>query len=286
MPDVTFSKRPLALRALLERPRVIDHASVWDAVSVRMAASLGFEMGLLGGSVASHAVLGAPDILLLTLSELAEQARRVTRASSLPVLVDADHGYGNALNVRRTVEELEAAGVAGLTIEDTLLPRRFGGRQGELIPVDEFTSKLKAALAARSDPALVVMGRTGALPSAGLDETLKRVRAAAAAGVDAVFVFGVTSVEQVAAIEEAVRLPLMINAAVAPYEELSSLSVRIVLQGHLPYFVALRALHDAYRHLREGGSLAALQEQALLPEHQAIALSEAEYAAWAREYLE
>jgi carboxyvinyl-carboxyphosphonate phosphorylmutase len=286
MPPVPFSSRREGFRALLKRPQVIDHASTWDATSVRLAESLGFEIGMFAGSIASHVVLGAPDIVLLTLTEFAEQARRITRASSLPLLVDADHGYGNALNVMRTVEELEAAGVAALTIEDTVLPRRFGGPEGELISVEEFSAKLKAALAARSDPSLVVVGRTGALARRGLDETLRRVRAAAEAGVDAVFVLGVTGVEQVAAIQDAASLPLVLNAAVAPNEELASHGVRVVMQGHLPYFAALKALHDAYLHLREGGSQAALREQALPAELQAIALAEADYGRWTKEYLE
>ena len=286
MATAAFPERRAAFRALLDRPRVIEHASVWDPVSARMAASLGFEMGMFAGSIASHVVLGAPDIVLLTLSELTEQARRITRASALPLVVDADHGYGNALNVMRTVAELEAAGVVALTIEDSVLPRRYGGAEGELISVDEFSGKLRAAVATRTDASLVIIGRTGALASAGQDETLRRVRTAAAAGVDAVFVLGVTTKEQVAAIAEAAgRSPLMLNAAVAPYEELAAIGVRIVLQGHLPYLIALKALHDAYVHLREGGSQAALRELALPPEVQATALAEAEYRSWAQEYL-
>jgi len=128
---------------------------------IRIAEDLGFEVGMFGGSVASLAVLGDPDITLITLTELAEQMRRMSRAAALPVIVDADHGYGNAINVRRTVQELEAAGAAGLTIEDTLLPQAYGVSEPQLIPVEEGVGKMKAALDARGDPSLVVMGRTG-----------------------------------------------------------------------------------------------------------------------------
>jgi carboxyvinyl-carboxyphosphonate phosphorylmutase len=286
MAPLLFRERREAFRALLERPQVINHASVWDAASARLAESLGFEAGMFAGSIASHVVLGAPDIVLLTLSEFAEQTRRITRASSFPLIVDADHGYGNALNVMRTVEELETAGVAALTIEDTVLPRRFGASEGELIGGDEFSAKLKAALAARSDPSLVVIGRTGALARHGIEETLRRVHTAAEAGVDAIFVLGVTSIEQVASIRDAAMRPVVLNAAVASNDELASLGVRVLLQGHLPYFVALKALQDAYVHLRDGGSQAALRERALPPELQAIALDEANYARQAKEYLE
>ena len=118
-----FRKRREALRSILSGSSCIRPGSVYDATSIRIAEDLGFELGMFGGSVASLAVLGDPDITLITLTELAEQMRRMSRAADLPVLVDADHGYGNALNVRRTVQELEAAGAAGLTIEDTLLPQ-------------------------------------------------------------------------------------------------------------------------------------------------------------------
>src|SRR5438552_8943183 len=122
---MAFRKRREALRSILSGTQCVRPGSVYDAISVRIAEDLGFELGMFGGSVASLAVLGDPDIALITLTELAEQMRRMSRACALPVLVDADHGYGNAMNVRRTVEELETAGAAGLTIEDTLLPQAF-----------------------------------------------------------------------------------------------------------------------------------------------------------------
>ena len=125
--------RRSALRAVLAGPQCLRPASVYDAISMRIAADLGFEVGMLGGSVASLAILGDPDVALITLTELAEQVRRMTRAAPLPVVVDADHGYGNALNVRRTVQELEAAGAAALTIEDTVLPQAFGEHKPQLI---------------------------------------------------------------------------------------------------------------------------------------------------------
>src|ERR1700722_10829369 len=159
---MTFQKRRETLRAILSGPACIRPGSVYDAISVRIAEDLGFELGMFGGSVASLAVLGDPDIALITLGELAEQMRRMSRAGALPVLVDADHGYGNAMNVRRTVQELEIAGAAGLTIEDTLLPQAFGQAKTQLISIEEGIGKVAAALEARSDPSLVIVGRTGA----------------------------------------------------------------------------------------------------------------------------
>src|SRR6202162_668906 len=171
---MAFRKRREALRSILSGSACVRPGSVYDATSIRVAEDLGFEVGMFGGSVASLAVLGDPDVTLITLTELAEQMRRMSRAASLPVLVDADHGYGNALNVRRTVEELETAGAAGLTIEEPRLPQAFGQTGTQLIPLEEGVGKMKAAVDARHDPALVIMARTGAASISGLDDAIAR----------------------------------------------------------------------------------------------------------------
>jgi len=166
-------------------------ASVFDPISARIAKDLGYEMGMFAGSVASLTVLGAPDVVVLTLSEFADQAQRICRAEALPLLVDADHGYGNALNVMRTVEELEAAGIAGLSIEDTVLPTSFGKTgKPELLSVEEGVGKMRAALAARSDPNLVIAGRTSAAILNGIEDAIARAKAYEATGVDAIFLVG------------------------------------------------------------------------------------------------
>src|ERR1700748_3934657 len=143
---MAFRQRRNALRAILSGSTCINPGSVYDATSIRIAEDLGFSVGMFGGSVASLAVLGDPDIALITLTELAEQMRRMSRAAELPVLVDADHGYGNALNVRRTVEELEAAGAGGPTIENTLLPHAYGEAKAQLISLEEGVGKMNAGL--------------------------------------------------------------------------------------------------------------------------------------------
>src|SRR3569833_4596677 len=174
---MTFRARRDQLRSILTGTQCIRPGSVYDAISIRIAQDLGFELGMFGGSGASLAVLGDPDIALITLTELAEQVRRMSRASALPVRVDADHGYGNALNVRRTVQELEAAGAAGLTIEDTLLPAAFGEAKAQLISLEEGVGKIRAALDGRSAPSLGIMGRTGAVSVTGLDDAIARAKA-------------------------------------------------------------------------------------------------------------
>src|ERR1700744_3839136 len=143
---MAFRKRRAALRAILSGSSCIHPGSVYDAISIRIAEDLGFEVGMLGGSVASLAVLGDPDITLITLTEFAEQIRRMSRAANLPVLVDADHGYGNALNVRRTVQELEAAGAGAPTAHDRLLARGLVLAKHQLISLEEGVGKMKAAV--------------------------------------------------------------------------------------------------------------------------------------------
>jgi carboxyvinyl-carboxyphosphonate phosphorylmutase len=252
---MTFQKRRQALRSILSGSTCIRPGSVYDAVSIRIAGDLGFEVGMFGGSVASLAVLGDPDVALITLTELAEQMRRMSRAASLPVLVDADHGYGNALNVRRTVEELEITGAAGLTIEDTLLPQPFGQTGTQLISLEEGVGKMKAALDARDDPTLVIMGRTGAVSITSLDDAIARARAYEAGGVDALFFTGVKTRGELEAISAATKLPIVLGGApddMADLDYLAGKRVRIALQGHAPFAAATQAVYETLKALRDG----------------------------------
>ncbi|MBR1189948.1 isocitrate lyase/PEP mutase family protein [Bradyrhizobium sp. AUGA SZCCT0169] len=258
---MAFQQRREKLRSILNGSACIRPGSVYDPVSVRIAEDLGFELGMFGGSVASLAVLGDPDIALITLTELAEQMRRMSRAASLPVLVDADHGYGNALNVRRTVQELETAGAAGLTIEDTLLPQAFGVSEPQLIPLEEGVGKMKAALDGRSDPALVIMGRTGTRgggPSAAsFEECLVRAKAYNATGVDALFFTGLTTRREVEAIAAVTTLPIVLGNPQGELDDaafLGSQRVKIALQGHTPFAAATQAVYETLKALREGAS--------------------------------
>lgn len=269
-----------ALRAVLAGQACLHPASVFDPLSARIAADLGFELAMFAGSTASLAVLGAPDLILITLTELAEQARRLCRAGAPPLLVDADHGYGNALNVRRTVEELEHAGVAGLTIEDTDLPLPYGVAGPRLISLGEGVGKMRAALSARRDPAFVVMGRTSAVAIGGVEEAIGRLRAYEAAGVDALFLVGLKEMAQLEAISAATRLPLVLGGVPAGMEDaqaLARLRVRICLIGHAPIMAAASAVRDVLAAQRAGQRPAAS-----LPEG---AAREAAHAAWTREFL-
>ena len=254
---MTFRRRREKLRSILSGPACIRPGSVYDAVSIRIAEDLGFELGMFGGSVASLAVLGDPDIALITLTELAEQMRRMSRAAALPVLVDADHGYGNALNVRRTVQELEVAGAAGLTIEDTLLPQAFGEAGTKLISLEEGVGKMKAALDGRGDPALVIMARTGAASITSLGDAIERARAYEDTGVDALFFTGIKSRAELDAISVATRLPIVLGGAPDEMSDLDYLRerrVRVALQGHAPFAAATLAVYETLKALRDGTS--------------------------------
>jgi oxaloacetate decarboxylase len=252
---MAFRKRREALRSILSGSSCIRPGSVYDATSIRIAQDLGFELGMFGGSVASLAVLGDPDVTLITLTELAEQMRRMSRAAALPVLVDADHGYGNALNVRRTVEELETAGAAGLTIEDTLLPQAFGQSGTQLISLEEGVGKMKAALDARGDGALVIVGRTGAASVTSLGDAIERARAYEACGVDALFFTGIKTRDELEAIAAATTLPILLGGApeeMVDRDYVAGQRVRIALQGHAPFAAATLAVYETLKALRDG----------------------------------
>src|ERR1700742_1667514 len=254
---MAFRQRRERLRSILSGSTCIRPGSVYDATSIRIAEDLGFELGMFGGSVASLAVLGDPDIALITLTELTEQVRRMSRAATLPFVVDADHGYGNALNVRRTVQELEAAGAAGLTIEDTLLPQAFGEAKTQLISLQEGVGKMKAALDGRGDPSLVIMGRTGAASITSVDDAIARARAYADVGVDALFFTGIKNRAELEAVASATKLPIVLGGAPEEMSALDYLSiqrVRIALQGHAPFAAATQAVYETLKALREGAS--------------------------------
>ena len=265
MPSI--SERRSRLRALLRSDACVSPASVFDPISARLALQAGFTLGMLGGSVASQASLAAPDVNILTLTELADMVRRMTRASDISLFVDADHGFGNALSAARTTEELEHAGASGFSLEDTALPTRFGQPDGvdELISLDEMLGKLRAAVKARRDPELVIAGRSSALKVEGLEGALRRTTAMAQTGVDAIFLIGVQTLDEVRAIHQATRLPIILGTAPAAltHAALAQVGVRILLQGHLPLAIAAKALAQAYQQLFAGAKPADLSAQAL-----------------------
>ena len=261
---MTLTERRQRFRALLAGTECVHPGSVFDPISARIAEDLGFELAMFAGSIASLTVLGAPDIIVVTLSEFADQIRRITRAGSIPLLVDADHGYGNALNVMRTVDELETAGVAGMTIEDTLLPRAYGDGKMQLLSRDEGLGKIRAALAARRDPATVIVARTSAVTATGLDDAIARARLYTEAGADALFFTGVATPDQLAALHAASPLPIILGGSdgdLGGKAGMAANGVRVALQGHQPFMAAVRAVHETLKALREGTAPKALTNQ-------------------------
>ena len=245
-----------SLREILKGQNTIIASSVFDAVSARLAQHIGSTVGVLGGSVASQVVLGAPDIVLLTATELVEQTRRICRTGCVDLMVDADHGYGNALNVGRTVAELQAAGAAAVCIEDSLLPREFGSGEAQgLISIEEGSKKLRAALSARGDGPMLILARTNAASTQGVEEAVKRLSAYQELGVDALFAAYLKSREELDAIAKIAKLPIIVagaSAALFDLEYLSSRGVKVWVWGHQPYALALRTLYDSMHALHHG----------------------------------
>ncbi len=285
---MNLTERRERYRAVLAGDQCVHPASVFDPISARIAEDLGFEVGMLAGSIASFTVLGAPDIIVLTLTEFAQQIHRICRASTLSLMVDADHGYGNALNVKRTVEELESAGVSALTIEDTVLPRQFGTGETALISIEEGVGKMKAALSGRQDPSLVVAGRSSALSVRGVEDAIRRTKAYEAAGVDAMFLSGATTKAEVEAVRAEVKIPLMLGGAGGELSDrafLSANGVRIALQGHLSFSASVKAIYDTLKALRDGVAPGDLTPTLATPDLMGQVTRRADYDTWTKEFM-
>ena len=285
MPKASHHDLRIAFRELLCSDSCYHTASVFDPMSARIAADLGFEVGILGGSVASLQVLAAPDFALITLSEFVEQVTRIGRVAQLPFLADADHGYGNALNVMRTVIELERAGVAALTLEDTLLPAQFGRKSTDLISIEEGVGKIRAALEARVDSAMSIIARTNA-GVLSLEEVVARTLDYQRAGADGICMVGVKDFDHLEKIAERLSVPLMLvtygNPSLNDDKRLADLGVRIVVDGHAAYFAAIKATYDCLRQQRgrqsrsENLSATELSHTYTQPE---------DYIRWAKQYM-
>jgi 2-methylisocitrate lyase-like PEP mutase family enzyme len=204
------------LRALLAGPEIVPAPGAYDALSARIVEAGGFPAVYMTGFGSSAGLLGQPDVGLLSQTEMADHARRIAAAVSVPVIADADTGYGNPLNVRRTVQLYEAAGVAALHLEDQVAPKKCGHMEGkQVIAAAEMVQKLRAAAAARRDPAFVIIARTDARAVLGLGEAIRRGEQYAAAGADVLFIEAPESEAECRAIGQAFRggPPLLFNWA-------------------------------------------------------------------------
>ncbi|MBB2897381.1 oxaloacetate decarboxylase [Pseudomonas sp. AS2.8] len=277
-------KLRLAFRSLLKSDSCYHTASVFDPMSARIANDLGFEMGILGGSVASLQVLAAPDFALITLSEFVEQATRIGRVARLPIIADADHGYGNALNVMRTITELERAGVAALTIEDTVLPAGYGRKSTDLVSVEEGIGKIKGALEARIDEALSIFARTNAT-ELSTEEVISRTKAYEAAGADGICMVGIRDFAHLEEITQHLSVPVMLvtygNPQLRDNTRLAKAGVRVVVNGHAAYFAAIKATYDCLREQRDI-TASDLSASELSTKYSTLQ----EYRVWAREFMD
>lgn len=283
-------------REILEGDAVIYTASVFDPISAQIAEDIGYEVGNLSSTLASAEVLGTRAQSILTSTELAEQTRRITRASGLSIHLDAEHAGHDAVTVRRAIEEFEHAGAAAIFIEDGHLPVPYGFLskaerdpgdrfRGPMIPLEEGVAKLGAALAARSDPQTVIAMRTNALFDHGVDEAIRRAAAYRAAGADAISIVSPTR-EAVEAVHREVDAPLVI----APSEDLrdraflSAHGVRVALNIRYPFEASIKALHDTYLLLREDVPLREIRPLTADPRLLIRATREEPYLEWNQRY--
>jgi 2,3-dimethylmalate lyase len=252
---------PARLRELLADDRLIVGPGAYDALSARLVEQAGFDAVYMTGYGASASLLGRPDIGLLSFGEMADQARRLVQAVGVPVIADADNGYGNALNVIRTVREYEAAGIAALHIEDQAYPKRCGHMAGkQVIPQDEMVEKVRAAVEARGPSGLLLIARSDARAGEGLDSAIERARSYREAGADLVQIDALESEDEIVAVgEQLAEVPKVINwmeggktPLLAP-EDLRGLGFAIVLCSISLLLAATGAVQERLKRLRDLG---------------------------------
>lgn len=260
-----------ALRSLLDADTVFA-GSCYDCLSAAILEEAGYPCLTISGAGVAASLLGVPDIGLVTHTEMVEVARRVARRVRVPVIADIDTGFGNALNVMRTVDEFVAAGVAAVHIEDQVFPKRCGHISGkDVVDSDEFIEKIRAAARAREGSELVLIARTDAIAVHGIDDAIERARAALDAGADVAFVEAPTSMEQIEAIATAVPGHKLFNLATGgrspsvPVDELAALGFNLVIVPTVALYAAVDAMRRAARDVLEARGDAPLQPLGLSP---------------------
>jgi carboxyvinyl-carboxyphosphonate phosphorylmutase len=259
------------LRELLHGKEIIVAPGAYDALSAKLIEKAGFPAVYVSGAAVSASFLGVPDVGLLTFSEMLTHAQRIVQAVRIPVIVDADTGYGNAINVIRTVREFEQIGAAAIHIEDQTFPKRCGHLEGKhVISMTEMIGKIRAAVYARTDPDFLLIARTDARDVYGLDEAIRRGRAYYEAGADIVFVEAPEGEEEVMRIAESLEdIPLLINLGgggktpMLPIARLEALGYKIVIYPGDLQRVVIKAMQGVLAHLRERGDLTEIAQQAV-----------------------
>jgi 2-methylisocitrate lyase-like PEP mutase family enzyme len=265
------------LRELLRAGDVVVAPGVWDGLSARLVARAGFPAAYAtGGGIARS--MGYPDLGLLSLSEIASRLANIVEHAGVPVIADADTGYGNALNAQRAVHEFERAGVAALHLEDQTFPKRCGHYDDKsVVPAGEMAQKLRAARDAMTDSDIVLIARTDALAVEGLDAAVERAHVYAAAGADVIFIEAPVSVEQIEAIAQRVPQPKLINmfqggkTPLVPVARLKALGYQIVIIPSDLQRAAIRAMDDVLAAIaRDGSSVALAERMASFTEREAV----------------
>jgi len=251
------------LRELLKKPGLVRAPGAFDAWSARLVEMAGFPAAYMTGYGASASVIGRPDIGLMTMSEMVTQARNMAAAVDIPLIADGDTGYGGVLNVIRTVQEFETAGVAGLQLEDQVFPKRCGHMEGkQLIPREEMAAKIKAAVHARRSHDFIIVARTDARAVTGLTDAMARATAYAEAGADVLFVEAPQSVQEMEQIAGALNRPLIANMVergktpLLTVSELERIGYRIAIYPVSALYAATRAMVQVLKRMKEEVSAA------------------------------
>jgi len=246
------------LRDLLKGPDIVVAPGAYDGFSARLVEAAGFKAAYMTGAGTAASHLGQPDLGLTTLTEMATHAAHLAGCLSIPLIADADTGYGNVLNVVRTVREYERAGVAGLHIEDQVAPKKCGHIAGkQVIPTNEFCDKIRAASEYRTDPDLLIIARTDARAVTGLDDAIERGNRYAEAGADVIFVEAPQSMDEVQRIAREVKAPLLANMVpggktpAVKFSDLERLGFRIVIYPAVCMGAAVAAIERSLARLRE-----------------------------------
>ena len=255
-------KKTTQLRKLIEQEGIIVSPGIYDCLSAKLAESAGFKMVGITGAGLAASLLGYPDVGITSMAEVLNQTRNIVKSVDIPVFADCDTGYGNPLNVYRTIQEFEDAGVAGLFMEDQTYPKRCGHFEGkQLISTEEMVKKIDAALDARRDPDLVIMARTDARAVYGLDAAIERANAYVEAGVDMIFIEAPRTVEELQRVAKAVEVPSMANMVeggktpIVSVQDLEKMGFKFASFSGSAQKIALSAMQELFNCLKTTGRL-------------------------------
>lgn len=255
-------RRTAILRELLREEKILLMPGCFNACSARLIEQAGFKAIYISGAAVAGNFIGYPDIGLATMTEVLENARNIVQVTTLPIICDADTGFGNPINMMRTVREFEAAGVAGIQIEDQVMPKKCGHTEGKmLISKAEMIQKIKAAVDARLDPDFLLVVRTDAIAVTGLEEAIERAQAYQEAGGDIIFVEAPRTIEEMRKITEAVKgyhLANMVEGGgktpILSLDELSDLGYKVVIYPVSTWMASIKAMQEVLKILKEEGT--------------------------------